>query len=328
MTTKILSTGIGLPENEIKNEELSNIVRNFDSAIAKSTLDQWIQNHYGIKRRRWLTDIALPSELAYTACLQALKRASVNIKEVDFLILNTVYGDFTQPTTATTVQKLLGMKPGSFAFEINMPCSGPIFSLVTAHQFLLSGRYKHGLIVGVDKMSSCIDKKDFIMAGLFGDGAGACLLAPSTKGIIDYYLSSSGEDYNDMALSIPGGRSMHPEPSKEFPIQLLMNGKKVEHFIDTCFHDIQVNLLNKSDKQIDFVVPHQASLKAIEKNALKIGIAKEKIISTIEDYGNTSSASIFITLDKLLNSFDIQEKTIFLAGMGGGLNWGGLLYSH
>jgi 3-oxoacyl-[acyl-carrier-protein] synthase-3 len=225
------------------------------------------------------------------------------------------------------------MRTGTFALEINMPCAGPIYAMVLALQMIRSGKYKRGLLVGCDRMSSFVDHSDFRMATLFGDGAGACIVEASQGlGIEDFHLASKGEDMSNPALIIPGGKAAAPTISEAAPNKLLMNGKSVEAFIGSSFDDTILNLskdnIDDLNKSIDHIVPHQASLRSIESNIARSGLPVSKLIMTLYEYGNTSSASIYITLDKLFSTNDMSDKRILILGVGGGLNWGGLIYKH
>jgi|GEM_PF-816444 len=331
----IVSTGIYIPSKQISNDALATSVENYDPIQGKGSLDAWIRRRYGIEKRHHSTPEELPSYQGAQAAFQALKRANLQASDIDFLILNTSFGDYAQPTTATAVQHLLGMRPDSFALELNMPCSGPIFGISIARNFLATGQYRYGLVVGVDRMTSLVDQTDFKMAGLFGEGAGACILGRCNSGGIQaVHLGSQGEvgQESDYALYIPAGKAKQPASLESVRGKrhfLHMNGKKVEAFVYRCFKESIHALLKKSGqtpKDIAYVVPHQAAKKLILNGLLPLGFTQEQILFSVAEYGNTSSASILITLDKLTHSPPPSCSSVILVGMGGGLNWGGILY--
>jgi 3-oxoacyl-[acyl-carrier-protein] synthase-3 len=332
---KIISTGVYLPNRVVSNNELETLVSNYNSATGGGNLDQWIKKHYGIEERRWSDK--LPSDQAVVACERALNRAGIDVSEIDFLILNTAFGDTSQPTTATEVQKKLGMKPGSFAMEINSPCAGSVFGVTTATHFINSGKYQNALVVGVDKMTGLIDMSDFKMAGLFGEGAGACLLSKSVgSGMLAAQLGSAGEegDPDEYALRVLGGKTLFPAVSSNTSddyFNLQMNGKLVEDFVHHAFADSVARVIEESKisiSEIDHIVTHQAAESLIFRGLEKCGVDSSKAVMTIKEYGNTSAASLLITLDKLFNSNLSVGDKVLLLGMGGGLNWGGILYQH
>ncbi|MFT6209729.1 MAG: 3-oxoacyl-[acyl-carrier-protein] synthase-3 [Bacteroidia bacterium] len=332
---KIVSTGIYIPERIVTNSELESSVTNYNPKLGGGSLDYWIRNHYGIEERRWSN--VLPSDQAAKACQMAIDRSGLTVSDIDFLILNTAFGDTSQPTTATEVQKKIRMKPSSFAIEINSPCAGSVFGITTATHFLASGNYRNALVVGVDKMTGLVDMSDFKMAGLFGEGAGACVLSKSQdSGILATHLASSGELGNpqDYALRILGGKARYPtakNKESEDLFYLQMRGGLVEDFVYQSFADSIEKLLSQSGisrKDIDHVVTHQAAESLIFNGLNRCGIDSDKATMTIREYGNTSAASMLITLDKLYNSQLEQHQLVLLLGMGGGLNWGGIIYQY
>jgi 3-oxoacyl-(acyl-carrier-protein) synthase III len=320
----IISTGRCIGEIVETNEELSNKVKNFDSK--KGSLNDWIQNHYGIESR--VITKKMPSELAVIACEKALKKAKIKVTEIDFLILNTTSGDFKQPTTATNVQGLLGMRKDSFAIEINMPCSGNIYGLATAYSYINTGLGKVGLVVGVDKMTSIIDNEDFKIASMFGDAASASIIGHNPLFAIKNIFLQSKQDL-DIVLGMKSSGSKHPLSTDEIEQKnhlLSMKGKETSTFIMETIEEVIHALLKKSNLKmvdVDQFVIHQASKVIIKKTVRNLGILDSQLFFTIEKLGNTSSASILLTLDTLLEKKP-DLKNIFLIGMGSGLNWGGI----
>ena len=331
----ILTTGIYLPEREVTNLDLEKQVTNFDPLISGCTLDQWIQKHYGIIARRIGRPDELPSEMASKAALDALEKAGLGASEIDFIVLNTAFGDYNQPTTATAVQQKLNMRENSFALELNMPCAGPVYGIVVAIGLISTGMYKRGLVIGVDKMSSLVDPCDFKMASMFGEGAGACVVTSNGPNLIQTWdLGSSGEKgaESEFALLIKGGKAANPfffsknTPGDHF---LKMNGKKVEDLIlksiSTGIEKVAKSAGLTTD-DIKYIVPHQAAKKAILGATRALNIIDEKVVFSLPELGNTSSASLLITLDQLFKIGVNKGDSVVLVGMGAGLNWGSLLF--
>lgn len=324
----LLGTGSEPGECFESNEELAKHITNYKSSLSGKSLDEWIVEHYGIKTRA--RSRRLPSELGFNAAMKAINRSGLTVKDIDFLILNTVTGDYKQPTTATEVQGLLGMGPSTFALEVNMPCSGSIYTLEIARSLLLTRPGSTALVIGVDKMSDFVDPTNFIMAGMFGDGAGAAVLGRG-KGLklsMAYLESQSDEN---RSLCIHGGGSKEPlteEGLKDGRQFLHMRGKQTSAFIQMSLEKTVLTLLNQSGYRpgdFDKVVPHQASKVIVESALYKLGFKNHQIHFTVERYGNTSAGSILVTLDDYLSSNPETSSRVMLIGMGGGLNWGGMI---
>jgi 3-oxoacyl-[acyl-carrier-protein] synthase III len=327
MPIGIISTGLCVGENIQTNKQLEQVVKNFNPILAKSSLDEWYSKHYGINTR--VKTNKQPSDLAVSACKEAIKNAGIDIQRVDFLILNTTTGDFKQPTTATKVQTALGMRKDSFALEINMPCAGNIYGLAVTNGFIKTGLGSYGLVVGVDKMSTNIDEEEFVLSGMFGDAASAALVGPNCRFEFGaFYLGSEGD--KNQTLIIPSSGSAIPLSKESIDNKdhlLKMNGKATEEFIARTVRECVEGLLSKSNCQIsdvDQLILHQASKPILERVTSELGFNQNQLFFTVEKYGNTSSASILLTLHEYLNQAPKQSRHIFLVGMGSGLNWGGL----
>lgn len=310
----IIACGAYVGEYLEKNTQLVSTVSNFDTNKANCSLESWIEKHYGIRSRAKTTLNC--AEMAYKACLNALNKSVLDITDIDFLILNTSTGDNRQPTTATAVQQMLGMKSDSFAIELNMPCAGNIFGLSIGKNFIKSSSSSIGLVVGVDKMSSIIDPTDFIMAAMFGDGAGAALIGENaTYTIASEMLQSKGD---------PNGALQLNRENSPF---LLMHGAHTSDFISTTISSTIKSLNNNSSLDCGEpslqIIPHQASQELLIRSLTSLGYSKRQISFTNTLWGNTSSGSILITLSEYLEQEHIA-KNIYLIGMGGGLNWGGM----
>jgi len=335
----ILSTGHSAGSRILTNDDLASMLRSYDAAKAGRPLSQWYLEHYGIEQRRWSTPDEVPSIMATKAAEIAISRAKLTPQDIDFIVLNTASGDYQQPTTATSVQRNLGMRKDTFAMEINMPCAGPIFDMASALGFMTGvggERYRYGLAIGVDMMTSKIDMNDFVRAGLFGDAAGAVVLSPvKAGGILDYVLGSKGEEgeEKDYALLVPAGGAARP-PSYETVDQRLhdlkMNGKKVHDFATVAIKDT-INVLlkrnNITQKDISYIVPHQGAQPLVLDGTRHANIPDEKVVFTVGSYGNTGGGSVLVTLDKLYSEIRLKEgELVILVGMGAGLTWGGMLY--
>ncbi len=327
MKIGIISTGIEVGELSESNDDLEKKVLNYDIKKTNKKLDEWIKQKYGINKR--VKTNRLPSDLASKACFHALKKANIDVSQIDFLILNTTSGDYKQPTTATKVQNLIGMKEDSFALEINMPCAGNIYGISVAYSFINSGLGKNGLVVGVDRMSSIIDETDYVLGGMFGDAASACIIGENPQWVVsDIFLKSKSDEERSLGIKSSGSAlplSLESISNKDHLLK--MKGKETSDFIEESVKETFFNLLNKSGlkvKEVDQVITHQASKPIICRALDYLGLKESQYFFTVEDYGNTSSASIILTLDCFLN-FNKNVNNIFLIGMGSGLNWGGIV---
>jgi 3-oxoacyl-[acyl-carrier-protein] synthase-3 len=328
----IAGIGYYVPDHIMTNHDLEATVKNFNPQKAGRSLDTWVKERYGISERR-VSKEETASHQAYRAGVSALSDAGMSASDLDFLILNTSSGDYIQPTTASTVQKLLGMRQNTFAMEINLPCGGPMFGISTAVSFLLSGKYKCGLVIGVDKMFSIIDGEDFKMASLFGEGAGAVIISQDAPHpVLDFYLASAAEEgeEKDYALTILAGGSKYPASEQTISKKdhfLRMNGAKVELFAENAIME-SVNILLKDAEipidSIDYFIPHQAARTIISRAFDKLGVSPSRVLYTLDRYGNTSAASVLITFAHYKDLYRRDQKLI-LTAMGAGLNWGGIL---
>ena len=328
MIIGIHGVGACIGEVDQSNEALENVVTNFDREIAGRSLDEWVKDRYGIKNR--VKTKRLPSDLAADACIKAVSKSGLTMDRIDFLILNTATGDYKQPTTATETQGKIGMREGTFAFELNMPCAGNIYGIALARAMIMSGMGQFGLVVGVDKMTDLIDQKEFIMASMFGDAAGACVVGPNGHLLIeDHQLSSTRDE--ELSLCIAGGASVYPltaELLSEGKQYLQMKGSSTSEFIIRSISDVASTLLNRNEleaHQLRRVIPHQASQPIVLKALRRSHIEESQVEFSNGNYGNTSAASILVTLDQFINKSSDHQGFILIVGMGGGLNWGGIL---
>jgi 3-oxoacyl-[acyl-carrier-protein] synthase-3 len=308
-----------LPERVITNAEMAQKV---------DTSDEWIVERTGIRQRHVAADGQFTSDLALEAARKALKYAGISGSEVDMVIVATATPDNTFPATATKVQAGLGMT-GGFAFDIQAVCSGFIYALATADNFIKAGQAKTVMVIGAETFSRILDWTDRTTCVLFGDGAGAVVLSaePGTgertdRGILSAKLRSDGR-YKDK-LYVDGG------PSSTGTVgHLRMEGREVFKHAVAMITDVIEDAFTATGftaADIDWFVPHQANIRIIEASARKLGIPLEKVIRTVERHGNTSAASIPLALAEAhLDGRIKRGDLLLLEAMGGGFTWGSVL---
>ncbi len=319
----IRSLGSYKPKKVLTNNDLSKIVE---------TSDEWIQTRSGIHERRIAEEEETASSMAVEAAKNALKQAQLAPEKIDLLIVATMTPDMLFPATACIVQAKLGLRC-IMAFDVSAACSGFLYALETANHMLKSGRYRHALVIGTEKISSIIDWQDRTTCVLFGDGAGAVVLSKTDTpqvGILDSILFADGS--NASLLYMPGGGSACPASQKSLEAQqhfLKMNGKElfkyaVRNMEQACLKILENNGLQVSD--IQCIIPHQANIRIIQSLAERLNIPMERFFINIESYGNTSAASIPIALDEAFNEGKIKSgDKILLVAFGAGLTWGATL---
>jgi 3-oxoacyl-[acyl-carrier-protein] synthase-3 len=317
-------TGVGsrLPEKIVTNAELA---RRID------TSDEWIRSRSGIGERHFAAEGEVTSDLATAAAWRALDQAGLKPRDIGLIIIATVTPDKTFPSTAVYVQQKLGAPPG-IAFDVSAACSGFLYALNIAHNFISTGQVKHALVIGAETLSCFLDWEDRATCVLFGDGAGAVVLsagAPHTaappKGILATYLSADGRLAEH--LYADGGPSSTRTVGK-----VRMNGKEV---FRNAVQEISNAVLEVTERarvareEIDWFVPHQANIRIIEACAKRLELDDSKIIVTIEKHANTSSASIPLALDVGIRDGRIKRgELLVFAALGGGLAWGSALVRY
>jgi 3-oxoacyl-[acyl-carrier-protein] synthase-3 len=314
--SEIIGTGISLPQNVVTNDELSKRV---------DTSDEWIRERTGIRERR----IALPGEttstLAVAAARAALKDAAIDAGELDLIVVATTTPDETFPATATTVQSRLGMMRGA-AFDVQAVCSGFIYGLSVADNFIKAGQAKTVLLIGAETMSRLLDWTDRTTCVLFGDGAGAFVMQAregegtnADRGVLNTKLFSDGRLHD--LLYVDGGPSLTQTTG-----HLRMKGKEVfKHAVTNISAAIEASAAEAGFgvPDIDWFVPHQANQRILDGTARKLGIPPEKVISTVAVHGNTSSASVPLALQTAVDDGRIKRgDLVLLEAMGGGFTWG------
>lgn len=311
--------GSYLPEKVVTNEELAKTV---------DTSDEWIVERTGIKRRHIAADDELTSDLALHAAREALKDAGLEGKDIDLIVLATSTPDYTFPATATTVQAAIGMT-GGFAFDVQAVCSGFVYAMAVADNFIKAGQVKRALVIGAETFSRILDWQDRTTCVLFGDGAGAIILEAqegegdlTDRGVISAHLHSDGR-FQD-CLYVDGGPS-----ATQTTGHLRMKGREVfKHAVNNLasvvVETLEANNLEPTD--IDWVVPHQANKRILDGTAKKFKIPPERVIVTVDEHANTSAASIPLALCVAVKDGRIQKGHLLLMeAMGGGFTWGAVL---
>ena len=317
---KAAITAIGgyIPDDFISNKDLEKMV---------DTNDEWITERTGIKKRRILKAKGkATSYLAIKAANDLIKKKKLDPKTIDLVILSTITPDFHVSSTAPTVASKINAS-NAYAFDINAACSGFLYGMSTATSYIESGRYKKILLIGADKMSSIVDYTDRSTSILFGDGAGAVLIEPSENdfGWEDEFLRSDGVGAE--WLKIKAGGSLYPTTKETFEKKwhfITQDGKTVfkSAVLEMANATEQIIIRNKLDPDdIKYLLPHQANKRIIDATAEKINLDKNKVLMNIEQYGNTTAATIPLLMYDYENNFKKGDK-IILAAFGAGLTWG------
>lgn len=316
-------TGVGayVPDYVLTNEELSTMV---------NTTDEWIMTRIGIKERRILKGEGKgSSDLGAKAVEELLKKTDTYPEDVDLLICATVTPDMQFPATANIISDKLGIND-AFSFDLNAGCSGFLFALATGSKYIQSGMYKKVVIVGAEKMSSIVDYTDRQTCAIFGDGAAAVMLEPTTEdiGIIDEMLHTQG--FGRKHLHQKAGGSCKPASHETIDSRehfIYQEGNHVFKHAVSNMADVSVEMMEKHNITVDdlaWLVPHQANNRIIEATAKRMGLAKEKVMINIEKYGNTTSATIPLCLWEWENQLSKGDNLI-LSGFGAGFTWGSIL---
>ncbi len=315
----VRGVGAYLPKRVITNEELSKTV---------DTTDEWIQQRTGIRERHVAAEGEYTSHLGLEAARAALANAKIEASEVDLIVLATSTPDQTFPATAVTIQAELGIQKGA-AFDVQAVCSGFVFALATADQYLRSGAFNIALVIGAETFSRILDWKDRGTCVLFGDGAGAVVLQamdqPGTRedrGVLTTHLRSDGRHRDK--LFVDGGPSTTGTAG-----YLRMEGREVFRHAVGMITDVIEDAYKATgygSNDIDWFVPHQANRRIIDGSAKKLGIAPSKVVTTVDRHANTSAASIPLALAEAVKDGRIKPgHLVLLEAMGGGFTWGSAL---
>ncbi len=314
---RIIATGSYLPEKVLTNHDLSKFM---------DTTHEWIHSRTGINERHVAAENENTSDLATRACENALESAGVNASDMDFIICATTTPDQVFPSTASMIQRNLKMK--GFAFDLQAVCSGFVFALNVAKNFIETGQAKRGLVVGAETMTKLLDWDDRSTAVLFGDGAGAVVLE-STQGngtlddfgVLESIIKADGSCHD--VLYMTGGPGSTGDMGK-----ISMNGQELFRHAVEKLGNVIIELFDKSGvkkEQIDWFVPHQANARIIKPAAKKLGL-EDKTVLTVDQHANTSAASIPLALDVAVKDGRIKKGDLVLIdALGAGLHWGAAL---
>lgn len=277
MNAGVLGIGRYVPEKVVTNLDLEKVM---------DTSDEWIRTRTGIQERRIAADNEDTSDLAYKAAVEALHKANVKAEDIDMIIVATVTPDQPFPTVSCMLQEKLGAKKAA-SYDVSAACAGFMYGMITAKQFIETNAYKHILVVGVEKLSKITDWDDRNTAVLFGDGAGAVVMGPVSegRGILSFELGSDGT----------GGKHLYQNELDH----IVMNGREVFKFAVRQMGESAVNVIEKAGltkEDVDFLVPHQANIRIMEAARQRLDLPEEKMSKTIQYYGNTSAASIPISI--------------------------------
>ncbi len=307
-----------VPEYRLTNFELSKMV---------DTSDEWIMQRIGVRERRILKGEGLgSSDLGEKAVSGLLKKTNTSPDEIDLLICATITPDMAFPATANIISDKVGIK-NAFSFDLGAACSGFLFALQTATAFIEAGQYKKVVVVGADKMSSITDYTDRTTCPLFGDAAGAVLLEPTIEdyGVMDhiFHVDGSGRKF----LHMKAGGSVRPATHETVDARehfIYQEGQSVFKFAVVNMADVAAEIMERNNlkaEDIAWLVPHQANLRIIDATGRRMGLPPEKVMVNIENYGNTTAATIPLCLWEYENKLRRGDKLI-LAAFGGGFTWG------
>lgn len=315
MRSFIISTGSYLPEKVMTNSDLEKIV---------DTSDEWITQRSGIKQRHIAGESETTSDMAVKAAESAIELANITPNDIDGIIVATTTPDQTFPSVAVKVQAELGV-PEGIAFDVQAVCTGFVYALATADNFIKAGQLKRVLVIGAEKMSAVLDWNDRTTCVLFGDGAGAVILEAKDQkdgGILSTHLYANG-NYKDI-LYTNGGVSSTGESG-----HIVMHGREVfKHAVKLMAGAVEAALSenNMTAEDVDWLVPHQANARIIEATAKKLNLPMERVIMTVAEHGNTSAASIPLAFDYAMRSGQIKKgESVLFEALGGGLTWGSAL---
>ncbi|MCA1059500.1 ketoacyl-ACP synthase III [Rossellomorea aquimaris] len=305
MNTGIIGIGRYLPEKILTNADLEKMV---------DTSDEWIRTRTGIEERRIANNETNTSDMAFEAAKKAIADAEITPEDIDMILVATVTPDYPFPSVACLLQERLGAKKAA-AMDISAACAGFMYGMITAKQFIDNGAYKHVLVVGVEKLSKITDWEDRNTAVLFGDAAGAAILGPvpDGKGILAFELGSDGS----------GAKHLYQDE------KLIMNGREVFKFAVRQMGESSINVIEKAGlkkEDVDFLIPHQANIRIMEAARQRLELPVEKMSKTVNKYGNTSAASIPVSLIEDLEAGRVKENdVVVMVGFGGGLTWGAII---
>jgi 3-oxoacyl-[acyl-carrier-protein] synthase III len=316
--SRILGTGSYLPARILTNADLEKLI---------DTNDQWIVERTGIRERHIAAEGEFTSDLATQAARAALDAAGLAIDDIDLLLVATTTPDLVFPSTACIVQSKLGMTNGKPAFDLQAVCSGFVYAMSVADQFIKTGAAKYVLVIGAETLSRITDWNDRGNCILWGDGAGAVVLGASAEpGIIATHIHADGR-HKELLRTTSG-----PSAGMKEPALMRMEGnavfKMAVNTLDRIVDEtLEANGLQKSD--IDWLVPHQANIRIISATAKKLGMSMDNVVTTVAGHGNTSAASVPLAFDVAVRDGRIQRgQTVLMEAFGGGFTWGSVLLKY
>ncbi|MDK0614738.1 ketoacyl-ACP synthase III [Clostridium perfringens] len=317
---KMIGFGLYTPKNLVENERLQEFLE---------TSDEWIRTRTGIERRYISLD-ENTSDLAVEASKKALSQARLSAEEIDLIIVATVTPDNFTPSTACIVQDKLGAK-NAWAFDINAACTGFIYALKLGRSLIRSGEANNALIIGAETLSKALNWKDRGSCVLFGDGAGATVLTSTEEdcGIKCVNVKSDGSKGDSLVIQGLPLNSPFKDGREVSKNYINMNGREIFKFATKVMEESIVEILEKENIKIEdiaAIIPHQANLRIIDYVVKRLGIPREKFITNLQNYGNTSGASIPIALCESIDEGNLKKgDNIIMVGFGGGLTWGAAL---
>ncbi|MCF6300296.1 MAG: ketoacyl-ACP synthase III [Proteobacteria bacterium] len=319
--SRIVSTGSCLPEKILTNADLEKIV---------DTDDQWIQDRTGIKQRHVVQAGETSSTLGLAAAKKALEKAGLSADELDMIVVGTTTPDYIFPSNACLIQEGLGCG-GIAAMDVNAACSGSIYALSVADQFIKTGQHKTVLVIGTETLTKMVDWDDRTTAVLFGDGANAIILqASEDAGILSTHLHADGAYGHLLNATVGVSSGLKNEPNGGLKIQ--MKGSEVFKIAVRTLGKIVTETLeanNMSKADIDWLIPHQANLRIITATAKKLNMSMDQVIVTVDKHGNTSAASVGLALDEAIVSGRVKRgDMLLLEAFGGGFTWGSALIKY
>jgi 3-oxoacyl-[acyl-carrier-protein] synthase-3 len=320
---KITAVSHYLPERRVSNKDLEKIV---------DTSDEWIFERTGIRERRFAEKGQATSDLGAAAAKRLCENSGLDPAEIDLIIVATVTPDMFFPSSACLLQMKIGAKK-AWAFDLSGACSGFLYALTTAAQFVAAGTHKKVLVVGADVMTSIIDFQDRATCVLFGDGAGAALVEPAEegeRGIIDFILHSDGN--GGQFLYMPGGGSLNPSSAQTIEKKMHyvhQDGKNVFRYAVRGMAEVSHEILSKhglTGSDLKLYIPHQANLRIIQAAVDRMGLAQSQVAINIDRFANTTAGTIPICLSEAVESKQIRKNDLILmASFGAGFTWGSLL---
>jgi 3-oxoacyl-[acyl-carrier-protein] synthase-3 len=316
----ILGVGSAVPKRVLTNFDLERMV---------DTTDEWIRTRTGIERRHIASPEETTASLSIEAARRALQDADIDPLKIDIIMVATITPEMSFPSTGCVVQEAIGARNAA-AMDVSAACPGFLYALSLADASIAAGRHEYILIIGAETLSKITDWTDRNTCVLFGDGAGAAVIGPSHRsdaGVLDVYIRSDGSKGN--LLYLPGGGSKYPSSHETVEQRMhfiKMQGPELFKVAVMAMEDAAVQSLDRvgmTGADIDLLIPHQANMRIITATAKKIGMPMEKVYVNLQEYGNTSSASIPIALDEARRKGIVKTgHTVAMVSFGGGLTWG------